>query len=237
MKLPDVVHSSSSEIYETLALEYKVDKTKNYLAYFGTNPNRFYIRSLAEKKKIRENYAIADDAFVLLFVGRLCIEKNISLILRYFNRNIPKEMILVIAGEGPLKENLQQECRALNIESRVYFLGRRKNMEEIYSLANLLILPSSSLETFGMVVIEAAFCGIPTLRSNLPGAKDQISHGEDGFIFPIQQPEKMFEVLDHIWQEREHLPKIGQRARARALENFTLDKMYECFLDLYQNQA
>jgi glycosyltransferase involved in cell wall biosynthesis len=143
-------------------------------------------------------------------------------------------MILLLAGEGPIKENLQQECRDLGIEKRVHFLGRRENMEEIYSLANLLVLPSSSLETFGMVVIEAAFCGVPALRSNLPGAKDQISHGEDGFIFPIQQSEKMFEVLDSIWNQRDNLAKIGQKARDRALENFTLEKMYEGFRSIYE---
>jgi glycosyltransferase involved in cell wall biosynthesis len=82
--------------------------------------------------------------------------------------------------------------------------------------------------------VEAAFCGLPSLRSDTPGAKDQISHGEDGFIFPIQQPEKMFEVLDQIWDERSKLPEIGQKARDQALEKFTLEKMYERFLDLYQ---
>jgi glycosyltransferase involved in cell wall biosynthesis len=233
--LADIIHSYSTDIYETLEKEYRISKKKNFLCYVGTNPERFRERSLIEKNQLREDYCISREAFVLLFVGRLSFEKNILLVLRYLKSKRLENIILLLAGDGPLKENLQQECRNFNIEDKVHFLGRVEKIEEVYSLADLLVLPSSSMETFGMVVIEAAFCGLPTLRSDLPGAKDQISHGEDGFIFPIQQPEKMFEVLDSIWNQRDNLPKIGQKARARALEKFTLEKMYERFLDLYRN--
>jgi glycosyltransferase involved in cell wall biosynthesis len=233
-KLPDVIHTCSTDIQKIITQKYQINKEKNYLAYLGVNPNRFRPYSITEKEASREKYSLASNAFILLFVGRLDVEKNISLILRYLKTNSPDEMVLLIAGDGPLKESLKEEAIKFKIENRVHFLGRIEEIEEVYSLADLLVLPSFH-ETFGLVIVEAAFCGLPSLRSDTPGAKDQINHGEDGFIFPIQEPEKMFEALDHIWQEREHLPKIGQKARARALENFTLDKMYERFLSLYQN--
>jgi glycosyltransferase involved in cell wall biosynthesis len=232
-KIPAIIHSTSEDMINILSAKYKINKEKNKLIYIGTNSNRFCFRSLTEKNQLRAKYSLASDAFILLFVGRLDVEKNISLILHYFQTNPPDQIILLLAGEGPLKSSLQQECRDLGIEDRVRFLGRVEEIEEVYSLADLLVLPSFH-ETFGLVIVEAAFCGLPSLRSDTPGAKDQISHGEDGFIFPIQQPEKMFEVLDQIWDERSKLPEIGQKARDQALEKFTLEKMYERFLDLYQ---
>lgn len=233
-QLADVIHSHSIDINKLLATEYKIDKVKNCLAYVGCDSSRFSSKSLIEKKQSREKYRLSDNVFILLFVGRLSLEKNISLIFQYVKNQASEEITFLIAGDGPLKNELKKECQDLKIEDRVHFLGRVENIETIYSLADILVLPSSSMETFGMVVIEAAFCGLPTLRSDLPGASDQITHGEDGFIFPIEQPEKMFEILDQIWENRSQLPEIGQKARDRALENFTLEKMYKRFLYIYQ---
>jgi glycosyltransferase involved in cell wall biosynthesis len=172
---------------------------------------------------------------VLLFVGRLAPEKNISLILDYLANKTDKNIILMIAGDGDQKQELQQKSLSLNIEKKVVFLGRLEKVEEIYIVADLLVLPSSSMETFGMVVIEAAFCGLPTLRSDLPGAKDQIAHGENGFIFSAQQPETMFKTLDLILSEPSKLPEIGEKARFYAMSKFTTEKMYDNFLNLYQS--
>lgn len=229
----DIIHSYSKDIFEVLAKEYQVDSAKNYLCYVGANPNRFRVCTPKEKQQFRDDDKINQETFVLLFAGRLSIEKNIGLILKYLASRQGKDLLFLLAGDGPLKEHLQQEIKTLKIENSVRFLGRVNNIEQVYALSDLLVLPSSAMETFGMVVIEAAFCGIPTLRSNLPGARDQINHGEDGFIFPIQEPEKMFTILDQIVEQRSTLPEVGQKARDRALKNFTLEKMYESFLTLY----
>lgn len=232
--LADIVQTCSIDIYETLAEEYNLSPAKTYLCYVGANPNRFRVCTPKEKQQFRDDNKINQETFVLLFAGRLSIEKNIGLILKYLASRQGKDLLFLLAGDGPLKEHLQQETKTFKIENHVRFLGRVDNIEQVYALSDLLVLPSSAMETFGMVVIEAAFCGIPTLRSNLPGARDQINYGEDGFIFPIQEPEKMFTILDKIVAQRFILPEIGQKARDRALKNFTLEKMYEGFLSLYQ---
>ncbi|MDJ0900427.1 MAG: glycosyltransferase family 4 protein [Xenococcus sp. MO_188.B8] len=233
-KFANIIHSCSEEVKNILEKEYKVNSSKSFLIYPGKDPQLFHIIPKREKNKLRQKYDIDNNNFILLFVGRLAPEKNISLILDYLANTNDKKITLIIAGDGDQKQELLQKSLSLNIDKKVVFLGRVEQIEEIYAIADLLVLPSSSMETFGMVVIEAAFCGIPTLRSDLPGAKDQINHGENGFIFAAQQPETMFETLDRIVSERFKLPEIGKQARSNAMNKFTTEKMYDNFLNLYQ---
>ena len=232
--LPDIIHSYSEETQKILEEKYKINSNKYFLIHVGSDPKHFRIFFDREKIILKQKYKIDNNNFILLFAGRLSPEKNISLILDYLANTTNENVILLIAGDGDQKHELQQKTIHLNIEEKVFFLGRIEQIEEIYAIADLLILPSSSMETFGMVVIEAAFCGLPTLRSDLPGAKDQINHGENGFIFAAQQPETMFETLDRIVSERFKLPEIGKKARSNAMNKFTTEKMYDNFLNLYQ---
>ena len=233
-RFSDIVHSCSEEIILFLKREYKITSSKSLLIYPGINSQKFNSFPEEKKNELKKKYNVDKSSLILLFAGRLAPEKNIPLILEYLaNTSKYSSIVLMIAGDGDLKQELQQQSLSLNIENKVIFLGRVEKIEEIYAIADLLILPSS-METFGLVVIEAAFCGLPTLRSDVPGAKDQIVHGKNGFIFSAKQPETMFETLDLILSESFKLSEIGKKARSDAMCKFTNEKMYNNFLNLYE---
>lgn len=127
----------------------------------------------------REVFGVEESEKVMLFAGRLSHEKGVLDILEIYEQaklKIPN-LRFVFAGTGPLEQQLKTEL------PHAVFLGwkRKENLAEIYSCADLLILPSK-FDTFSCVVLEALSCGLPVVAYKSKGPKDIIEHGACGFL-------------------------------------------------------
>ena len=122
---------------------------------------------------------------LLLFVGRLVLQKNIPTLLHALAsvvRNI-SDVCLAIAGDGPLKQELQQLANQLHLERHVLWLGNL-NLQSLrgwYASTRGLILPSFH-EGFGKVIVESYFMETPVIVSPFVSAAELIRHDETGFI-------------------------------------------------------
>ena len=228
----DIVQCHAIDVHDFLCSEYGLKEDKCKLVYVGVDTKRFSLIDSDDKLLRKEQYQISDEKFVLLYAGRLAPEKNIPSILKYL-KETSKDVVLLIAGDGGQRPDLEQLVKQFNISNRVKFLGKISDIESAYAVSDLLLLPSSSMETFGMVVIEAALCGLPTLRSDLPGAIDQIDHEYNGFIFPKDEPRKMNTIIDAACDGQYDLKIMGERACNQAKEKFSLEAMYAGFIELY----
>lgn len=111
---------------------------------------------------------------VLLFAGRVAIEKNVKAFLALDRLGLYD---LVVVGDGPKRKEYQADF------PRVSFLGMRVGDElaEVYSDADVLVFPSLT-DTFGMVIIEAMACGTPVAAFPAPGPIDIIEEGRNGSV-------------------------------------------------------
>lgn len=152
------------------------DKVKNLLGQYGVtskvhvipsgislpkfaNPNRNHVQQL------KQQFNISDHKMVLLYVGRLSAEKNISELLSYINKTGQQERILfLLAGDGPERETLEQQVQRLNMKSSVVFAGMVPfdQIEDYYALGDIFVSASTS-ETQGLTYIEALASGMPLL--------------------------------------------------------------------------
>lgn len=109
----------------------------------------------------RKEFGIPEDAFVVLGVGRLSKIKNFPLLLNAFALLSKQKhhAVLVIAGEGEERENLEKIADRLNIRDKVYLLGNRDNMPHVYSMADVLGITSIS-ESSSLVLLEAQALGV-----------------------------------------------------------------------------
>jgi glycosyltransferase involved in cell wall biosynthesis len=119
---------------------------------------------------------------VYLFVGRLAVEKNVSLLIRAFSEIKTEDDRLVIIGDGtekPMLESLSNECGANAI-----FLGRIEGLELLswYNIANVFVLPSI-FEPFGAVTNEALIAGCYSIISSIAGSSSLIADNENGIVF------------------------------------------------------
>lgn len=137
--------------------------------------NKFKMR-IVSKKKI---FNLAEDDNILLFAGRLSKEKgliDIPYIYEQIKDQIPN-LKIVFAGTGPYENYLKEKL------PEAIFMGwvNSDNLPNIYSAADLLILPSR-FDTFSLVVLESISCGLPVIAYNSKGPRDIIEHQSSGYL-------------------------------------------------------
>lgn len=135
------------------------------------------IMSASDRAQARQRFAKPDER-LLGFVGRLSPEKNIPLLFRSFHQVLRQNQgppaKLLVAGDGPLRSELEALAQTLRLGQKIIFLGNHPRMEEVYAALDLLILPSQS-EGFPLVCLEALAYGVPVLCSDGMAAKDYLA--------------------------------------------------------------
>ena len=139
-----------------------------------------------EIKELRYRYRIAENAFVLLSLGRLGAEKNIEELMiafAWFLIDSP-DSILLIVGDGPARGGLEDWAESLHINDNVVFTGAipQQEMHKYYQMADIFVSASTN-ETQWLVYVEAAANGLPLVCRKDPCLQGIIAEGENGFVF------------------------------------------------------
>lgn len=178
------------------------------------------IDSLAQYT-VRLRLGITETTPLLLYAGRLAPEKQIGWLLETFQRvcdQVP-DVVLALAGSGPMLDELKAIAKALNIEHRTRFLGPvpRTEMDAIYATADLFVFPSPS-ETQGLVIGEARAAGTPAVVVDAGGAPETVKHGIDGFRIREGDRDGFANTITELLRDRKLLGCISARARENAVE-------------------
>ena len=133
------------------------------------------------RKEKRKELNISDDTLVIGHVGRFVEQKNHRFLIDIFNEvhKEKKNSILLLAGQGPLMDEIKEKVIKLELEDNVIFLGQRNDINELYQAMDLFLFPSL-YEGLGMVVVEAQVSGLSCVVST---AVTQIAKVTDGIIF------------------------------------------------------
>ncbi len=170
-----------------------------------------------DRVAVRAAWGAAPEDTVFLFCAKLQRWKRPLDLLHAFAKAKLSKALLVFAGEGPLRGELESGAATLGVASRVKFLGfaNQTQLPAIYTAGDLMVLPSS-YDAFGVVVNEAMLCGCPAAVSDSVGAgRDLVEHGRTGFVFPCGDIDALAAVLQEAMNERAKLPEMGRAARAR----------------------
>ncbi len=142
--------------------------------------------SQGDGQRFRASYGIPPDRPVLVLVSRLAFEKNIDFILRALVRikaEVP-DVLLVIAGEGPARRELEHLSLQLGLSANTLFLGylnRDGSLEDCYR-AGTAFLFASRTETQGLVLLEAMALGVPVVSTAIMGTKEVLGDGRGALI-------------------------------------------------------
>jgi len=180
--------------------------------------NDWWMRQSAavNRQAVRDSWAAAASDGVILFCAKLQPWKRPADLLRAFAKAKLSNALLVIAGEGPLRGELESEATALGIAARVRFLGfvNQSQLPAVYSSADLMMLPSE-YEPFGVVVNEAMCCGCPVAASDLVGAaRDLIAPVRREFVFRCGDVDALAAILKDSLADRARLASLGRAAVA-----------------------
>jgi glycosyltransferase involved in cell wall biosynthesis len=109
---------------------------------------------------------------------------------------------------------------------RAIFLGRVPDTTDVYAASDLFVLPSH-LEGFGLVFIEAAFHGVPSIGTNVGGVPYAIEDGKTGMLVPVKDDAAFAASIKKLWDHAALRQQMGEAARARACSEFTEARMAE----------
>ena len=222
---------SPTESIKDLLLEYKVKKPI-FVIPSGVDINEFQD---TDDKKIREKYNIDQNKILFLTVSRLGPEKNISFLLRAFQKinKVRKDTHLMIVGDGSEKENLEKESKELGLSEKIIFTGRVPNQKiPLYYAAADIFLFSSLSETQGVIFVEAMSRGIPTVAIKANGVKDIIISGETG-ILTSDNTDTFSQAALKLVDNENLREKMSEKAKEEA-QNFSIERSTEKLLSFYQ---
>ncbi|MBE6817753.1 MAG: glycosyltransferase family 4 protein [Ruminococcaceae bacterium] len=156
-------------------------KTKRveYIHGIGINTDR--LTPGENQNNIRVELGLSEDAFLVLSVGELNENKNQKVILKAVNKLNDVSIHYILCGKGDQLENLQTLTRELGIENNVHFLGYRTDVVDICSQADVYVMPSKR-EGLPVASLEAMYCGLPLVTSNIRGLSDIMENGVTGYM-------------------------------------------------------
>jgi glycosyltransferase involved in cell wall biosynthesis len=183
------------------------------------------------RPRIRAELGWAEDQIVLLFVGRLAPEKDLPTLLRAAARlrSGGANVSVAIAGSGPLKDELRDLARDLEVPVDFRGFVNGQPLGELYAGADLFVLPSSS-ETWGLVVNEAMHAGLPVFVSDHVGSQPLIEPSVNGEVFPCGQAEALEASLVPYVSDSALRGRAAEAARRR-IESQTIDNWIDRVLE------
>lgn len=153
--------------------------------------------SKTEKNRLRSFYKIEKDKIVFICPARLSKVKGIDKFLSIFARSYEKnKVIILIAGEGELKEDIECQIKKLDIDVRLLGFQNQKSIIELYGISDVFLLPSLS-DPNPLTCIEALWSGLPLLISEHCGNYPEVvKQGENGYVFSYKDEAKILEYLN-----------------------------------------
>jgi glycosyltransferase involved in cell wall biosynthesis len=188
--------------------------------------------------------APAEETRSILHVARLVEVKGTRHLIGAFARLAGRfpDVELTIVGDGPLNSSLQALAGSLGVGDRVHFLGARPYPDVLGLMrkAAMLVLPSvragdGRVEGLGMVLLEAAATGVPTIGSRIGGIPEGVIDGETGFLAPERDEAVLAERMATLLDNRELRLTMGARARALVEDRFDLRRQTALLEDHYDS--
>jgi glycosyltransferase involved in cell wall biosynthesis len=172
---------------------------------------------LSDRKATRADWGASEDELAVLCCAKLQDWKRPLDLLRAFAKAAVPDSVLVFAGEGPLRSQIETEAVALGVASRVRILGftNQSRLPAVYSAADLFVLPSG-YDPCPAVVCEAMLCGLPVVLSDeIRGRFDLVQPGVTGDIFPCGDTDALAATLKRLLSSRAALAVLSSNARVR----------------------
>lgn len=151
------------------------------------------------KAELRLKHGIKPDAMVACFVGRLGREKSVDVLLDYWAHAVKPEddITLLVIGDGPVKEELEEQAKRLGITGMVTFAGKvpHEELPPYYAICDVYVTASLS-DTNSISMLEGMCSGLPVLQRTDPLNADQVREGDNGYVFDnaVQMAEKLMRI-------------------------------------------
>jgi len=222
----------SEAIVEQCAAKPYIGSRRLTLIHSAVDLRRFAYPNMDAAQTMREQWKAHQP--IVAIVGRLREEKGHRFLFEAVARlrHQYPSILLAVAGDGSLRQELEQLAVALGIADHVQFLGFRTDVPEILAAADLFVMPSLS-EGLGTAAIEASAAGRPIIASRIGGISDVIRDGRTGWLVEAGDVAELVRAVADVMSNPGLARRMAQAARRYAFQHFTLEALVEKNLALY----
>lgn len=242
-KLDHIIAVSQNTLNE--CLKRGIGRQKCSVIPNGVDPDKF--KTNLNKKQLREKLSKDIDMDlknkkILISVGHLVRRKGFDWFIENVLPKLDKNTLyFIIGGYGHQSqrneiEKINQLIKRLELEKRAFLMGRISNeqLKIFYNAADLLIMPNIKIkgdrEGFGVVILEAASCGLSTIASDVDGIKDSLKNGQNGFLVKSKDSESFLAKINKLLSSPQLKSRLGKKAK-KYVENYNWEKIAFLYLE------
>jgi glycosyltransferase involved in cell wall biosynthesis len=226
-----------SQVREQLVSSRRVPAAKSSTVMNGIPVDRFE-RSSDTRAQVRDELGIAQDALVIGTVGRLVELKNQRLLLEAAALLRPSwpGLVVVLAGDGPLRDDLVSLARQLGMQDGVVFTGPRQDVPRLLNAFDVFALPSRT-EGLSIALLEACAAGLPLVATRVGGNDEIVQEHQTGLLIPSDDVSALRAALSQLLEDPAQRLRMGENARRWVVEHGSIEVMRENYDALYTSAS
>ena len=195
----------------------------------GVDTNRFH----------ETDSAVTSSIPIILLATRMLWDKGVGVFVnaaKLINKQGEKARFVLVGGvdEGNPASIDKEILEQWHTDGVVEWWGFRDDLPSIYSSCSIFSFPTMYGEGVPTVLLEASACSCPLIATDIPGCRDVITHGVNGLLVPPQDPQALAEAIETLLNDPELRAKMGKAGRQLALDKFSLEKIIEQTMAVYQ---
>jgi len=220
-----VSNSLISQTYDVIKPEKSIELVYNFIDED--------VYRLTNSVYLRNEYGIKKEEKIVIHVSNFRAVKRVQDVVKAFAKiadKVPAKLLLV--GDGPEMTVICRLVNQLNISDKVLFLGKQDNLEELYSISDLMLLLSEK-ESFGLVALEAMACGVPCIGTLVGGIPEVITDGENGYLCELGDVETVAKKGIALLEDDALQKQFSAKAINSAYHNFRSELIVTEYEEIY----
>lgn len=216
--------SITSDVKHVLITKLNLKDDKCIVVNNGINLSKIS-NAVALSKK---DYSILPDAKILIQISRFNKQKDQVTLIESM-KYLPENIILLLVGDGYLKQECELLVSNLRIENRVLFLGIRMDVPELLKMSDVVV-QSSHWEGFGLAAVEGMAAKKPVIASNVPGLGEIVNGA--GLLFEKGDNKQLGGLITDLLNNKKYYDEVCERCYQRA-QKYSIDLMVSKTMDIY----
>lgn len=216
-----------------IARRYHLGKKQISTKGMGVDFTRFTPPTQAQREELRQQLGLKASDLVLIYAAEFSGRKNQAMLIQAI-QELPEDVILLLPGQGDLREACRMQAGKAGLADRVRFPGFVRDMENWYRAADICV-SSSRIEGLPFNLMEAMACGLPVVASDVKGHQDLICSGENGFLYPFGDEKAFVQAVQGLMEAKTR-QRMGESAK-NAVQQYSLSQVFPALTELYEKAA